>query len=52
LHRNHVGNGLARSACYGFVGSSRSGNRKNCIGISVDAQLKIRALAHTAIIHY
>jgi hypothetical protein len=47
-----VGNGFIRSACYGFAGSSRSGYRNKRIGIGVYAQLKIRALAHTAIIHY
>ena len=34
-----VGNGFIRSACHGLVGSSRSGYRKKCIGISVDAPL-------------
>ena len=37
-----VGNGFIRSACYGFVGTFRSGNRKNRIGISADAPLKNR----------
>jgi hypothetical protein len=48
---HHVGNGFIRSACYGFVGNSRSGYRKNRIGISVKAKIK-SALAHTMIIHY
>ncbi|MEI3099808.1 MAG: hypothetical protein V8T41_08020, partial [Oscillospiraceae bacterium] len=46
-----VGNGFIRSACYGFVGNSRSGYRNNRIGISVKAKIK-SALAHTMIIHY
>ena len=48
---HHVGNGFIRSACYGFVGNSRSGYRNNRIGISVKAKIK-SALAHTMIIHY
>ena len=46
-----VGNGFIRSACYGFVGNSRSGYRNNRIGISVKAQLK-KCRRHTTIIHY
>ena len=37
-----VGNGLAHSACDGFAGSSRSGNRNKRIGISVKVPLKKR----------
>jgi len=48
---HHVGNGFIRSACYGFVGNSRSGYRNNRIGISVKAQLK-KCRRHTTIIHY
>ena len=50
-HRSPVGNGFIRSVCHGFVGTSQSGNRKNCIGTSVKALLK-KCRRHTAIIHY
>ena len=49
--RSPVGNGFIRSVCHGFVGTSQSGNRKNCIGTSVKALLK-KCRRHTAIIHY
>ena len=42
LQHKLVGNGFIRSACYGFDGNSRSGNRKNRIGIGVCAPLKKR----------
>ena len=39
---HHVGNGFIRSACYGFVGNSRSGYRNKRIGIGVYAPPKKR----------
>ena len=49
--RSPVGNGFIRSVCHGFAGTHQSGNRKNCIGNSVNALLK-KCRRHTAIIHY